>query len=414
MCAEVVMARREDIGKAVEWWLQQVSGIGPTTMSKLDTVLEGQFEVLVDESKADIEAILVDASVRSQPRKRVTPEAIASGIQRWRYEHDRLPANTRILHCREEGYPTRLRMLEQPPRFLYVRGCRRALDAKQTVSVVGSRSATVDGVRQTREIAGAIAAGGRVVVSGGAIGVDAAAHRGAVEAGGDTVVVLPGGVGRPSPEKNRHIFDRALRGGCLISEYPLGTPVRKFQFHRRNRLIAALGDWLVVVRAGQESGTMITARAAAELGRPILAMAGGMQDARFAGCVDLLAAGARCVRGARDVSRALARLDSTAAKVDEALIARPTPQVSDKADATRESAEPNARVDEALRARLDSDSTSLLALIEDGGGRRRAHVDELRREWGGAAAGLESALLKLELLGILEKVAGKNAYEVVK
>ena len=415
MCVEVIdMAGREEIGRAVEWWLQQVGGIGPKTMGKLDARLEGHFEALVGESDARIDAILADASVRRAARARVGGEEVRAGVARWRAEHDRLPADTRILHWSEDDYPGRLRALEDPPRFLYVRGRCRLLHAGQTVSVVGSRSATVDGVRQTREMAGAIGADGRVVVSGGAIGVDAAAHRGALEAGGDTVVVLPGGVGRPSPAKNSHIFDRALENGCLISEYPLGTDVRKFQFHRRNRLIAALGDWLLVVRAGQHSGTMITARAAAELGRPVLAMAGGMEDARFAGCVDLLAAGARCVRGARDLSWVLASLEPSAAKVEPGMIERDRDEAAGGEREPEDNDEPAGGVDEALRSRLDGDSESLLALIEDGGERRRAHVDELRRRWGGAAAGLESALLQLELLGILEKVPGKNAYKVVK
>lgn len=402
-------ADRVAVGRGIEWWLSRLSRVGPKTMESIEARIGGDFASLLDESATSLEAMMAEASVDQRARRQITPDALKGARRAWEAEREGLAAGTELLHHGEERFPARLAALDSPPRFLYVRGQVGVLAAKSTVSIVGSREARVSGIRQTRDIAEALAAAGHVVISGGAIGVDAAAHLGALEAGASTGVVLPGCVERPRPAKNSRIFRRAVEHGCLLSEHPVGTSVRSYHFHRRNRLIAALGDWLIVVRAGRESGTMITAKAAAGMQRPILTMAGAADDGRFAGCVDLLAAGARCVRGASDVLYAIEHPADVVALVD---LDRLEVEASESTDAAPAPQEATRQVDTERRERLGDTAQAVLELF-DSSEEARLHADELRRAWADEASRLESALLELELKGIVEKVPGKNAYRAV-
>ncbi|MGM0556305.1 MAG: DNA-processing protein DprA [Myxococcota bacterium] len=408
------MSEHDEVGRSIEWWIWQLKGVGDATMERLDEAVDGRFERLMDESADSLQALLAELSVKSNVRAKIDPAKLRRAPERMEQERAALPLRTRILHAGDADYPARLSLLGAPPRFLYVRGHIGALHGESTLSIVGSRNARVEAIRQTRGIAEAVGRAGGIIVSGGAIGVDAAAHRGAIKGDAQTVAVLPGAVDRPKPAKNSRIFHAALERGCLVSEYPPGTGVRRYHFHRRNRLIAALGDWLLVVRAGENSGTMITARAAAELERPTMTMAGDMGDSRFAGCVKLMAAGAACVRDCDDVLRLLKR-DSkdSRGRVDKELIERQKPSREAPRDETRASQKvPEVRIDPDLRARLGEGARNVLESFEDAGRGVTLHLDSLRRESGTAAAGLDTALLELELVGILEKVPGKNAYRL--
>jgi len=166
------------------------------------------------------------------------------------------------------------------------------------VAVVGARAASAEGVKRAEGLAADLAGRGAVVLSGGAIGIDAAAHRGA---GGRTVVVLASGLDRPYPERNASLFAEIVAaGGALASPFPAGTPVRRWQFLRRNEVIAALADAVVVVEARARSGALHTARAAAQLGKIVGACPGSP------GTDALLGAGAAWIETGNDVVAALA------------------------------------------------------------------------------------------------------------
>jgi len=198
--------------------------------------------------------------------------------------------------------------LRDPPEVLFLRGSLGAAgsgpDGGRAVAVVGARQAHPGSLRLARRIGHALARRGYTVVSGGAFGVDAAAHRGALEAGGPTAAVLGSGVLLPLPRRNRRLFAEILAaGGGLASELPPREPARREFFPRRNRLVAALSRAVVVVQASESSGSLHTARAALEMGRPVYVVAGG--DEANAGGRRLLAEGAIGVEGEGDLLDAL-------------------------------------------------------------------------------------------------------------
>lgn len=206
-------------------------------------------------------------------------------------------AGGRILLRGDPGYPA-LGALPDPPEALCVRG---TVADRRAVALVGSRACDAVAREESREIAAGLARAGVSVVSGGARGVDAAAHRGALEVSGHTLVVLGSGVLRPGPPCNRRLFAQVLeRGGALLSELPPMEPARPMSFPRRNRLIAALASAVVVVRARDGSGALHTTHAACAIGVPVVARADG-----GAGCDALIAGGALPFASAAEVLLAL-------------------------------------------------------------------------------------------------------------
>jgi DNA processing protein len=213
--------------------------------------------------------------------------------------------------CRHgEAYPARLRDLVDAPASLWVAGGRERLgelaggaleDGPRAVAVVGTRRASADGAEVARALGRGLAVAGVTVVSGMALGIDAAAHAGAVEGGGRTVAVLAGGADRPYPRRKAALYRDIARVGCVVSEMPPGTVPFRWGFPARNRTIAALAHMTVVVEAAARSGSLITAEFAADLGREVGAVPGSVLSWRTAGVNALLRDGATLVRGARDV-----------------------------------------------------------------------------------------------------------------
>jgi DNA processing protein len=196
-----------------------------------------------------------------------------------------------------------------PPLALWIRGnLDLATAGVRSVAVVGSRSASPYGVEIARSWGEAFAEQEVTVVSGGAYGIDAAAHRAALDAGGDSILVSAGGLDAPYPPSNAGLYDRVAAAGLCVSESPPGCAPRRRRFLTRNRLIAAFGSGTVVVEAARRSGALNTAHHAAELGRPLLAVPGSVHSAQSAGCHGLIArdvGAARLVASANDVLDAL-------------------------------------------------------------------------------------------------------------
>ncbi|MDF2702827.1 MAG: putative processing protein DprA [Rubrobacteraceae bacterium] len=189
----------------------------------------------------------------------------------------------------DEGHPDRLKEMPDSPPALYVHG--EVPDAP-AVAVVGSRAASPTGLESARSLGRALGERGVCVVSGLALGVDAAAHQGALEAGGPTVGVLGCGIDVVYPRGNRVLFGRVREAGALVSEYYLGEPPLAWRFPARNRIIAGLGDAVVVVEAPHKSGALITARHGAECGRDVWAVPGPLGTPECAGSNRLLGDGA--------------------------------------------------------------------------------------------------------------------------
>jgi len=295
-----------------------------------------------------------------------------------------------LLTYEEAAYPGRLRRLPDPPLLLYVKGAIQphAADEGVYVAVVGSRRATPYGLRAAQRIAHDLAVRGVTIVSGLARGIDAAAHEGALEAGGRTIGVLGCGVDVVYPREHRKLYDRVADSGALVSEYPFGMGPQPRHFPVRNRIIAGLSDGAVVVEAARDSGSLITAALAADsAGLPVGAVPGRILSETSAGCNDLIYDGATPVRGAEDV---IGMLDWGPRN----RVAPPGPS------------QPNTggRARDAIRALDATARRVLLALAHD----EPASAEDLAARLGMPASDLLGRLLELELLELAVALPGRR------
>jgi len=247
------------------------------------------------ESSADPEALLRDS-----------PTAAPSESELGRRAKELARIRARLLPISSKAYPERLRRLVDAPPLLVVRGDPSALRGPG-VAIVGARAATHYGRTVARELAATLARAGLVVVSGLAVGVDAAAHEGALEAGGLTVAFQACGPDRVYPAVHRRLADRIVRGGAVVSELPLGTPPRSPHFPLRNRLISASSLAVVVVEARRRSGSLITARHAADQGVDVFAVPGPITAPTSQGPNRLIQDGATPLLAPDDILEPLSR-----------------------------------------------------------------------------------------------------------
>lgn len=272
----------------------------------------------------------------------------------------------------DPGYPERLLQMEDPPLLLYCVGQPLAR-AGAALAVVGSRNPTAQGLQNARQFARALAEAGVTVVSGLALGVDGAAHEGALEgAAGDalaTIAVIGTGADRVYPSRHLELAHRIAGRGTIVSEYPLGTPPLQENFPKRNRLIAGMSLGTLVVEAALRSGSLITARLAAEQGREVFAIPGSIHAPQSRGCHALLRQGAKLVESAQDV-------------LEDLRLAAPAQPVAGEDDSEGES---------ALLSALGYDPVGLDALIA---------------RTGIPAPQLQAQLLELELAGQVARLPG--------
>ena len=206
-----------------------------------------------------------------------------------------------LIGCEQAAYPPLLRQIDAAPAALYVRGDPDALVTAQ-LAIVGSRNPTPGGARTARDFSAFLAQHGLTITSGLALGIDAAAHEGALSARGRTIAVLGSGLDRPYPPENAALAERiAGAGGAVLSEFPPGTPPQREHFPRRNRLISGLSLGTLVVEAARHSGSLITARLAGTQGREVFAIPGSIHNPLARGCHELLRQGAKLVESAADI-----------------------------------------------------------------------------------------------------------------
>src|SRR5262245_49260436 len=208
-------------------------------------------------------------------------------------------------------YPERLKDMPDAPHLLYVRGTVLPADAN-AVAIVGSRKCSAYGLRVAGKLAGDLARAGYTVVSGLALGIDAAAHRGALEAGGRTLAVLANGLSTIYPPDHVGLADQVAAQGALITETPMPMEPQRGMFHARNRLISGLARAVVIIEANDRSGALITARHAAEQGRDVFAIPANVDSALSAGSLRLLRDGAKLIRHADDLIEDLTGLQVSA------------------------------------------------------------------------------------------------------
>jgi len=286
-------------------------------------------------------------------------------------------AGASLLCLGAPAYPHNLARVEAAPPLMWCLG-DPAVARPEAVAIVGARNASALGLRFTETLARALGAAGSAVVSGLARGIDAAAHRGALETG--TVAVLAGGVDSLWPPQNADLYAAIREKGAILSERPMGYQGRARDFPRRNRLVSGLARGIVVAEGAERSGSLITARYAGEQGRDVMAVPGSPLDPRAGGCNLLIREGATLVRHAEDVLEALSHLDAGPAMLEGD---------DDPWDA------PMTGEDEALRQRV-------LELL----GPHPTPIDEILRHSGASAGFVSLVLLELDLAGRLHREPG--------
>ena len=285
------------------------------------------------------------------------------------------------------GYPPPLLPLTTAPPLLYFRGAWTDADTN-AVGIVGSRSCTSYGKRVAAEIARGLARAGVTVVSGLARGIDGAAHRGALEAGGRTIAVLAGGLSGIYPPEHAELADQVVAAGALVTETPMTVAPQPGMFPARNRIISGLSRGVVVVEANIKSGALITVDHALEQGKEVFAVPGPTDSPASAGCLELIRKGARLVRNAADILddlKGIATPEWKPAPVEQpTLFVEPPPP-------------PPANLEPTHQAVWDQLAS-------------KRHADELTRDTGLGAGELAKALMQLELKRLVRRLPG-NYYE---
>ena len=275
-------------------WLTELPGLKNQTR----LALLRHFPTPEDVYYADPEEVLLTEGITREQAK-LLEDKDCSGADRILADCQRLDLD--ILTIQDAGYPNRLRNIYDPPCLLYVRGRLPAFDDEASIAVVGTRDCTPYGISSAEKLGYGLAAGGAVVVSGLARGVDSAALRGALRAGGTVTAVLGNGLDVIYPPENQYLYEDVAAAGALVSEYPPGTSPEAKHFPVRNRIMSGLCVATLVVEAPARSGALITAGTALEQGRDVFAVPGPIDAPTSVGCNRLIRDGAGLVSDAWDI-----------------------------------------------------------------------------------------------------------------
>jgi DNA processing protein len=284
-------------------------------------------------------------------------------------------------------YPDRLKDLPDAPHLLYVRGSVLPADVN-AVAIVGSRKCSAYGLRVAGKLAGDLARAGYTVVSGLALGIDGAAHRGALDAGGRTLAVLANGLATIYPPDHAGLAEQVAAQGALLTETSMAMSPQKGMFHARNRLISGLARAVVIIEANDRSGALITARHAAEQGRDVFAVPANVDSALSAGSLRLLRDGAKLIRHADDLIEDLIGLQLSAAPPAVAKELFPTPVAPP-----------------APPPIADPTHQKIWDLLTE-----PKHADEITRAVGLSVSELNGVLLMMEMKKLIRRAPG-NVYE---
>ncbi len=304
-----------------------------------------------------------------------------------------IDAEAEIALCREHGvrivtdadadYPVLLRQIPDPPGVLFLRGGLKPQD-EMALAVVGTRHGTQYGLRQAERLAGSLARAGMTIISGLARGIDAAAHRGALAAGGRTVAVLGGGVLNVYPPEHDKLAEEVLAHGALLSESPPRSEPLAGTFPQRNRVISGMALGVLVVEAGEHSGALITARHAMEQGREVFAVPGRVDDRASRGCHRLIRDGAKLVETVDDVLEELGPLYQATVRDDGQVVRHPAELILNE-------------LEQQVLAAVGTSATS---------------IDEIVAETGLAVPQVLSTISVLEMRHVIRRLSGSSVARV--
>jgi DNA processing protein len=366
-------------------WLRLTlsAGIGDATARKLLTAF-GLPSAVFAQSPSALRQVVTAAQAEALIAVPSQLDALLAQTWSWLHATESGGATHRLVTLGDPGYPSTLLDMVDPPLALYVLG-NPAFELTQmdcALAIVGSRNPTPQGAENAKSFARALGEAGITVVSGLALGVDGAAHQGALDAVGDserlaTVAVVGTGLDRVYPARHRQLAHDIAAHGLIVSEFPLGTPPLNQNFPKRNRIIAGLTIGTLVVEAALKSGSLITARLAVEQGKEVFAIPGSIHSPQARGCHALIRQGAKLVESVDDILEELPLGDATA------FIASSEGAISDTGQ--------NGLEDSGLLRDLGFDPASL---------------DALCARTGYSAAALQAQLLELELDGRVARLPG--------
>ncbi|MBF0455938.1 MAG: DNA-protecting protein DprA [Magnetococcales bacterium] len=376
-------------------WLKltQVPGLGPVGIGRLLDHF-GQPEAVLEANEQGLSQVpgirpaLVAAL--NHFRQATPPEPINHHLDRLHH------LGGTVLIRGGKHYPPLLATIHDPPPVLFVLGDPVHLQGEQAIAVVGSRRASRQAVQFAQTLAQDLAQNQITTVSGLALGIDSAAHRGALSGKGPTIAVIATGLDVDYPPGNRGLKEEILAQGCLITEAPLGTQPAPYLFPPRNRIISGLSQGVVVVEAAPRSGSLITARLALEQGREVFAVpgSGAYGDSRAKGVNNLLRQGAVLVEGVADI-------------LQELSWSLPTQRISSPHPEREEQQPHQEKLSE--KKNMSHENITIIKQLEDG----PLLADELARKCQLTVASLSRILLQLELTGVVERLPG-NQYALLR
>ena len=356
----------------LKYWiaLSMLSDVGPVVSRKLLSVFGTPESIF----KAEIDELLSVEGVGINRAKNI------KGFSSWKDVERRINVlekrGIKAVCFDESSYPELLREIEDAPIIIYMKGDIHPQD-RYAVAIVGSRKPTPYGTSVTEKISEDLAAMGFTIVSGMARGIDGISHKSALRAGGRTIAVLGSGLDRPYPPENKGLMDKIVSSGCVISEFPPGTPPDKENFPRRNRLISGLSLGVLVIEATADSGSLITAGYALEQNREVFAVPGNITSPTSEGTNNLIKKGAMLTRKADDIVEELAPVLKGFIKSKE-------------------------------KAKMEvTDEEMNLCNILTG---EPKHIDVISRESRLPSSKILGVLLGLELKGIVRQTTGKRFY----
>lgn len=349
------------------WGLSLLPHLGSVTIRRLVEAM-GSEAAAFHATKAELGAYTNLGTARIE----AIVEARARLDLRSEWERLHRQGDVRLVTRLDSDYPSRLQEIYDPPPVLYYRGELSCLQ-HPTIAIVGRRRASPRGLGWARRLGRDLAANGITIVSGLALGIDAAAHEGSIQTGA-TVAVLGTGLDISYPRSNRTLASEIAHQGLLLTPFPLGTMPRRGNFPARNRIISGLSMGIIVVEAGERSGALITAAMAVEQNRDVYAIPGDPRDVGAQGPNRLIQDGAKLIRGAQDV-------------LDEMQLSRQIRLPFQELGSTKTNAD------------VSGASHQLLEHL-----REPLHIDDLVARTGLAVSCVNSSLLQLELAGLVEKL----------
>ncbi len=387
------------------YWLawSQIPGVGPILIRRLQLHF-GSLAAAWDAAPAALGQVegfgrqMVEKAVRG--RSQLDP-------QRFLQEH--LQKNPHFFSPADPDYPRLLLEIPNPPPVLYYRGQINPLENQgitPVVGIVGTRKPSEYGIRWTRRLSGLLAKSGFTIVSGMAAGIDTEAHRACLDVGGRTLAILGTHLDKVYPDSNRALYQRLLQQGAAFSEYPSGTSTKPEHFPQRNRIIAGLSRALLVIEAPARSGALITAHLANEFCRDVYALPGRVDDYNSQGCLRLLKNGAEVIVSEEHLLEMLGAIPPIDTPQQLSLFDTAPPAAEPRLSSRKKGGDRGSAPVPPLKPELVPELAPELAKVLQAVTVEAVSLDAIALESGLSAAEVSSALLQLELLGLVSQLPG--------